>query len=284
MSSQFICSTIKNQIKKTPVSPMERHHIIAMMAHESRGECWAQGQGGSGLFQINPNPRAKSTIFSRCTKEERSKLHAIMNVNLNELKTGPQCLENPLVNLQESVRLLGEKRRHVLSVFKAIDTSPYLPPGETIDSFFKKNKKFHLQLILSAYNGGHQYLRHAIKAIDKYNKKIDSQNQKIDLQIASLHEEQSSLEEKASILSKLNSQKENLPPRRSPLKWEDLRTFYFSRAINPIIKDRAITRGRDLKKAIINVGYVEGLLGSSFGLPNIFEDEEMMPLFEQVCP
>ncbi len=79
--------------------------MLSMMTAESSGKCQIQGDGGTshGLFQINRN----STNKRSCSSNQKSQIRK--SSSLNSLRSQPQCLQNPVVNLEESLKILKEK-------------------------------------------------------------------------------------------------------------------------------------------------------------------------------
>ena len=80
--------------------------MLSVMTIESTGRCAITGDDGSshGLFQINNN----SSPFPSCNAQQTS---TIKKGPLDQLRREPACLQNPMINLQESLRILSEKYR-----------------------------------------------------------------------------------------------------------------------------------------------------------------------------
>ena len=80
--------------------------MLSVMTLESTGHCTITGDDGSshGLFQINNN----SSQLPSCSIQQKT---IIQKGLLAQLRREPACLQNPLINLQESLRILSEKYR-----------------------------------------------------------------------------------------------------------------------------------------------------------------------------
>ena len=95
-TKELVCQSCKQNI---PPALM-----LSMMTAESNGGCFILGDDGksTGLFQINKN----STRIPSCSRRQKD---VLKKSNSSTLEQNPQCLENPLINLQESIKILTQK-------------------------------------------------------------------------------------------------------------------------------------------------------------------------------
>ena len=101
ISDVLICESCKN---KVPPALM-----LSMMSLESSGACHTTGDDGDshGLFQINISYHKDPPI---CSTQQKAKLQT---ASLAELKTGLQCLGNPVANIRKSIEILKGSYRSV---------------------------------------------------------------------------------------------------------------------------------------------------------------------------
>lgn len=131
--------------------------LLSLMTQESSGKCYALNSEQDttqsvGLFQIN----SASSRYPRCTSSQKNILKNLGHAS--SLSQGPRCLENPLVNLEESIRILKDKRHTLTSVSGGFDES-------------KLSETDAWRLAVSAYNGGPRWLLEAKKDLEKFNSK-----------------------------------------------------------------------------------------------------------------
>lgn len=127
--------------------------LLSLMTQESSGRCYALNSETDrtqsvGLFQIN----STNTRYPRCTTEQKNILKSYGTTA--RLSTGPRCLENPLLNLEEAIRLLKGKRAAI--VRGGFDESKM----ESLDLW---------RLVVSAYNGGEKWVMEAKNDLERFN-------------------------------------------------------------------------------------------------------------------
>lgn len=127
--------------------------LLSLMTQESSGRCYVlnsetDNTQSVGLFQIN----STNTRYPRCTTEQKNILRSIGSTA--RLATGPRCLENPLLNLEEAIRLLKGKQAAILR--GGFDQSKI----ETLDLW---------RLVVSAYNGGEKWVMEAKDDLERFN-------------------------------------------------------------------------------------------------------------------
>jgi hypothetical protein len=147
-------SAVKERAKSAGVPP---EILLSLMTQESSGKCYALNSERDttqsvGLFQIN----SASSRYPRCTNAQKNILKNLGHAS--RLSQGPRCLENPLVNLDESIRILKDKRRTLTSGKNGFDETRL---SET-DAW---------RLAVSAYNGGPRWVLEAKKDLEKFNAK-----------------------------------------------------------------------------------------------------------------
>lgn len=239
MTPRILCATLDRELQKSRLRPpLEVHHLMAIMAHESQGgQCFVRGKrGGHGLFQIN------SSAIAPCTPRQWQQLRDIMDRDLNQLSSGPQCRENPLVNMAENMRLLKEGQAILVELF-----SEHTPMGrEEVEESFAQNPDLLLRLLFSNYNGGNASIRRTLIDLAQHNARVEE------------------LEH--------DDIKERL--RKNPLDWEDLKLFYFARALRrmPAAQGMDWKSNRSIRNAIINVSYVDSFFGTN-GVSSAFQED-----------
>jgi hypothetical protein len=129
--------------------------LVDFMNHESSSDCFAKrnetnGTRSVGLFGIN-NGKGGAR-FPLCSIEEKSRLKSMGEASLS---SGPRCLENPMINLSEAIRILKAKQA-VLA--KSFNTSQM-----TKDDLWR--------ITISAYNGGETWVLRAKEDLEKFNQR-----------------------------------------------------------------------------------------------------------------
>ena len=127
--------------------------LLSLMTQESSGRCYALNSETDrtqsvGLFQIN----STNTRYPRCTTDQKNILKSYGTTA--RLATGPRCLENPLLNLDEAIRLLKGKKTAILR--GGFDESKI----ENLDLW---------RLVVSAYNGGEKWVMEAKNDLERFN-------------------------------------------------------------------------------------------------------------------
>ncbi len=131
--------------------------LLALMTQESSGKCYALNSekdttSSIGLFQIN----SRSSSYPRCTNAQKNILKSLGHSS--RLASGPRCLENPVINLEESIRILKDKQRILTSGKNGFDAS-------------QLNSTDLWRLTASAYNGGPGWVLQAKKDLEQFNAK-----------------------------------------------------------------------------------------------------------------
>lgn len=138
--------------------------LLSLMTQESSGRCYilnseADRTQSVGLFQI----KSTNANYPRCTSQQKNILKSLGSAN--RLATGPRCLENPLLNLEEAIRVLKEKRSSI--VRGGFDPS-------------KMQDRDIWRLAVSSYNGGQKWVLEARADLLKFNQlhgtKLDPHN------------------------------------------------------------------------------------------------------------
>lgn len=146
--------------QRAEASGIPMHFLLGLMTQESKGRCFILNSESDetqsiGLFQINSD----SSKFKRCTSAQKETLRASGSVD--RLANGPRCLENPLVNLDESIRILQDKKQ-ILSQGN----------GEVAGFDFSRLSEDDVwRLTASAYNGGQRWVFSAKKDLETFNQK-----------------------------------------------------------------------------------------------------------------
>lgn len=112
------------------------------MAIEGQNKCFSRrheqnGTYSVGLFQINTGVSS----YKVCSSNEIEK---IKSTSFENLASGPLCLDNPILNLKESVRMIKENERLLF--------------GQTKFDTTQMSESDRLKIIVAAYNGGHRYV------------------------------------------------------------------------------------------------------------------------------
>lgn len=147
-------SLVKQRATQAGVPP---EILLSLMTQESSGKCYALNSEQDttqsvGLFQIN----SASSKYPRCSNQQKAVLKNLGHAS--RLAQGPRCLENPVINLEESIRILKDKRRILTSARGGFDES-------------KLTSKDAWRLAVSAYNGGPKWVLEAKKDLEQFNAK-----------------------------------------------------------------------------------------------------------------
>lgn len=134
-------------------NPEMRDLLISKLAIESRGLCFNNrpehnGSKSIGLFQIN----TKSSKYKTCSSEQNSQ---IRNASFTELENNYQCLDNPIVSLRESTRILKQKEQALFQGSEKFD----------INKVSLEDKQ---KLLVAAYNGGETHVLSARRNLVKF--------------------------------------------------------------------------------------------------------------------
>lgn len=145
---------VKSRAEQAGVPP---EILMALMTQESSGRCYVLNSETDrtqsvGLFQIN----SRSAKYPRCTNEQKNILRNLGHAS--RLATGPRCLENPIVNLDESIRLLTSMKHTLTSGSSGFN-------ARTTDSTDL------WRMVVSSYNGGPRWVLQAKKDLEEFNRK-----------------------------------------------------------------------------------------------------------------
>ena len=138
VSEVLVCESCKHKVP--PV------FMLSMISLESDGRCKARGDDDNshGLYQINtkyyPDP-------PRCDVKQKEQ---IQKAELAELKSGPKCLGNPVVNTQKSIEILKEKYRSVNKSQSDFDCQ---------SSSMNTRQTNQWRKALAGYNGGQSHIQ-----------------------------------------------------------------------------------------------------------------------------
>lgn len=157
-SCGFSVSELTSMVKtraKTAGIPAEI--LLALMTQESSGKCFVLNSETDdtqsvGLFQIN----TKGSRFPRCTEAQKNQLRGVGAAN--KLEQGPRCLENPIVNLEEAIRIVKLNKSYLTR-----------NPPKGFDSK-ALNETDLWRLVASSYNGGARWALTAKEDLEKFNK------------------------------------------------------------------------------------------------------------------
>jgi hypothetical protein len=136
--------------------------LFSIMQVESIGKCSAarsewDDSFSIGLFQVN----TRSSIYPKCTYQQLRQLkHKLSLVTLKAEKL--KCLQNPLVNLTEAIRILKEKYKFV-NKEDSTSTKAWIEMNAHDRDGWRK--------AIAAYNGGQVYIIQAYNAVLNFNKK-----------------------------------------------------------------------------------------------------------------
>ena len=271
INSTFLCSHLNTQLRaKGMTPPLRGEHLLALIAHESAGgNCLSNIDNttkGQGLFQIHPS----NTNIRPCSKDQWRRVREIADNDPNQLQDGPQCLNNPLVNLSESTGLLEEQMRTVKTTFAGELELDIVE----VEQRFENNPEFLLRILFSSYNGGTAHIRRALADLKQHKR--------------------------SEWMHLSNFETVAIPPadltrwwtwfgkpKKDPFQWEDLKTFYFAKAMQAKSRHQgkcsSRAAGAVLEAAIINVGYVDGFFGTE-GLTGVFPNSSIAETLHNRCP
>lgn len=227
--------------------------LLSMMTLESGGDCFASVEEGGkdpatgqalrsrGLFQVH----AKFTSLRACGDAQKERIRRAQSAG--ELREGPRCAENPVLNLRAATKVLADKAEALVSGSKTYEIYDFEEKRArsgrncwrkkriTISAFDKKRLRDKRgrptrdlwRMAVSAYNGGERWVFRAKRNIDAFN---------------ALH-----------------------GTKVDPYDWNSLKDYYFRRTLSRKQQIRyfgAQERDRDLDYAILNVIYAENLVPS----------------------
>lgn len=128
--------------------------LLSLMTQESSGRCFvlnseADRTQSVGLFQI----KSTNASYPRCTSQQKEILKSLGSSS--RLASGPRCLENPLFNLEEAIRILKDKRNSI--VRGGFDPQ-------------KMQDRDIWRLAVSSYNGGQKWVLEARDDLMRFNR------------------------------------------------------------------------------------------------------------------
>lgn len=129
--------------------------LLALMTQESSGRCYEPGREPNGthsvgLFQINSVGKS----YPMCTAAQIKTLRGI--VRASRLASGPRCLDNPLINLDEAIRNLKESKRLLTTARGAFDSEEM--QGDDL-----------WRAVVASYNGGVKWVLKAKQDLEAFN-------------------------------------------------------------------------------------------------------------------
>lgn len=158
-SCGFQASELTTLIKnRAEASGVPAEILLALMTQESSGKCFVLNSETDrtqsvGLFQINSD----SAKFPRCTAEQKRQIRAVGSAY--KLSKAPRCLENPIVNLDEAIRIIKINKTYLTQ-----------NPPKTFDD--KQLSETDLwRLVASGYNGGAAWALKAKTDLERFNAK-----------------------------------------------------------------------------------------------------------------
>ncbi|MBK7892237.1 MAG: transglycosylase SLT domain-containing protein [Bdellovibrionales bacterium] len=156
-SCGFPANELTSLIKsRAEASGVPAEILLALMTQESSGKCFVLNSETDrtqsvGLFQINSD----SAKFPRCTAEQKRQLRAVGSAY--KLSQAPRCLENPIVNLDEAIRIIKINKTYLTQ-----------NPPKTFDE--KQLSEADLwRLVASGYNGGSGWVLKAKTDLERFN-------------------------------------------------------------------------------------------------------------------
>ncbi|HRK07481.1 MAG TPA: transglycosylase SLT domain-containing protein [Pseudobdellovibrionaceae bacterium] len=142
--------------------------LLGLMTQESSGRCnilnsESNNTQSVGLFQVN----SSGSRIPRCSSAQKAQLQRL---SVAELAGGPRCLENAVVNLDEAIRILLQKRNTLTAHrVRAMDgrTSGFEPSRMSNHDLWR--------LTVSAYNGGEGWVLQAKVDLERFNRQHRTQ-------------------------------------------------------------------------------------------------------------
>lgn len=201
--------------------------LLSLAVQESSGHCFRTSSEtdrtrNRGLFQINSN----TAKYRACKDWEKQ---VLKKTPINKMRQGPKCLENPVLNLEEAIRVLKSKLEILTQPTIRVsrnETYKGFDPAQlkTADGHWSDEA---WRLAVSAYNGGERWVLRAKHDLEAFNKKFDA--------------------------------------KTDPYNWEDLRVFYLRRHLDRFKKGNKTyfddrRTGRSEKYTLINLAYTENVV------------------------
>lgn len=204
--------------------------LLSILTQESSGRCNIINSESNrtqsvGLFQINTG----NSKYRRCSSEQKRRLKTL---TIDQMYSNALCLENPIVNLSESIRILKEKVNTLTRPTIRLHTANGVETYRGFDPERMKDQNGNWtpemwRLVASAYNGGERWVLRAKHDLEtfayQHKEPLDAHN------------------------------------------WEDLRVFYLRRHLDRysnghdyFFKNRL--RGRAEHFALSNLAYAENMV------------------------
>jgi hypothetical protein len=140
--------------------------FVATIVQESMGKCFDDRHEKNrsqsvGLFQVSNRDAMKNSRLPRCSAEQKADIKQTALADME--KEGPHCLENPVLNLNEAIRVMDEKFANLTAkVSGGFDRSKM----RDAKGLYTKDA---MRLAASAYNGGETYVKQAKRDLDAFN-------------------------------------------------------------------------------------------------------------------
>ncbi|HUP56283.1 MAG TPA: hypothetical protein VM598_02445 [Bdellovibrionota bacterium] len=141
--------------------------ILAMIDQESQGDCQRvrhekNGTDSVGLFQINSGTPG----FARCTEDQLRQVEG--SGSIDELRQGPQCIENPVFSLAKMAEVWKAKERTLKLPFFNVRIRGESTRFEGFPEL-DQHPEFRIRLLLAAFNGGEVWMAEAATIITQLN-------------------------------------------------------------------------------------------------------------------
>jgi hypothetical protein len=201
--------------------------LLSLMTQESSGRCHIRQREANrsmsvGLFQVS----ARNSRFKLCTP---SQIKTIRRLHPTQLTQGPQCLDNPVINLSEAIRILKSKASFLTQStirFRRSEIYSGFEPNRFMDASGRWNRDLW-RLAVSAYNGGERWVLRAKYDLETFNARHGQ--------------------------------------RLNAYNWEDLRVFYLRNHLSQYRNGHSYffgnsMTGRKERNALLNLAYTENVV------------------------
>ena len=206
---------------RTARAGVPEHIMLSIMVQESSGHCFDighnSGSSDHGLFGLN----SRSTRIRACSGSEK---HWLRGAGVQNLARGPQCIENPIINLDAAIHKLHEKLATLARPFKAFATHTNGFDAHRLKDQQGRYTTEAWRLAVSAYNGGERWVMTAKADLENFNRKQHT--------------------------------------RLDPLDWEYLRVFYLRRFLSQSREASYFgqVRAGRTSSALLNLAYTENVV------------------------
>lgn len=197
--------------------------MLSIMVQESSGRCFSRGHNANatmdkGLFGLN----SATTRIRSCSADERGQIRSATHAG--QLLYEPQCIENPIVNLDAALNVMRKKMDIISHDYSDREVRAQGFDEEKLQDSSGRYTRDAWRLAASAYNGGERWVMYAKSDLDTFNRRHGT----------------------------------NL----DPYNWEDLRIFYLRRFLGSDREHDYLGRsisGRT-SRALINLAYSENVV------------------------